>query len=108
MATTLRREGGCWENRFVPPSAAELVEGVTRSLRPSVSLVRKSLVAAGDVHERVQWQGVWKWTLVYEHAALLGRAWAFLVLEPGRPRLCIPMPEEALTDLLVRCFSREV
>ena len=108
MATTLRREGCCWQNRFVTPGAQELADAVARSLRPTLACVRKRLLSVDGVCEQVQWQGVWKWTLVYTHRGQPGRAWAFLVPDPERPRLCIPMPEVSLGTPKARRLTREL
>jgi len=58
--------------------------------------------------EDVMWQGVWHWTIAYRHESDTSRCLAYLVADPTKPRLCIPVPNELVPLLPVRKLSRFV
>lgn len=60
------------------------------------------------MNEVVAWQGVWRWTLVYSHPSLPGQVWAFLVPDPSRPLLAVPVAEIVLPSLPTKHLTRPV
>ncbi|MFO0831493.1 MAG: hypothetical protein U0637_06580 [Phycisphaerales bacterium] len=108
LKVQVRAKRPAWANRFAAPTLAALVQ----SLKPSSSApfrhARQCLLAVPGMNERVAWQGVWHWTLVYTHPTLPTQAWAFLVPDPSRPLLAIPVAESALTALPRKHLTRPV
>lgn len=91
-----------WDDRFHAPAADDLIVGIEKQWRAAAAHARAVLLRDSDVEERVAWQGVWKWTLTYRHAVLPERAWAYVVPDPAKPRLCVPMSEAAVNALQIK------
>jgi hypothetical protein len=103
-----RRTSSPWEDRFRTPTPADLRAAITRSAHAAVELAAETLTSREAVRESVQWRGVWNWTLVYSHNGDPEPAWAYIIPDPGRPRLCIPVAEETVSDLPVKRLARTV
>ncbi|MBS0197516.1 MAG: hypothetical protein JSR77_12230 [Planctomycetes bacterium] len=97
-----------WQDRFRAPTAIDLIEGIDKPVRATVVHARNTLVKDRDIQERVAWQGVWKWTLTYRHVSSPDRAWAYIVPDPAKPRVCVPMPDAALNLLPVKSTPKYV
>lgn len=85
-----------WSDRFRQPDAAELVAGLRG---PPGNALRhaRSVLAAEGATERVIWLGTWCWTFAFYLGKDDDRAWAYLIPEPGKPSMCVPVPEGALS-----------
>lgn len=97
-----------WANRFATPSLASLLHPLKAAHAPHVRHARAKLLATQDMREMVAWQGVWRWTLVYTHPSLPGQVWAFLVPDPARPLLAVPVAEVVLPSLPPKHLTRPV
>lgn len=97
-----------WTDRFVQPSPEALLGGIPKTISPPLEAAREKLVQFEGLAESVMWQGVWHWTLVYRHESDLSRAMAYLVPDPIKPRLCVPVPNELVPGLPVKKLSRFV
>jgi hypothetical protein len=90
-----------WDDRFHAPKADDLMGGIEKQWRAAVVHARAGLRRDSDTSEEIAWQGVWRWTLTYRHASAPERAWAYIIPDPAKPRLCIPMTEAAVDVLVV-------
>ncbi|MBS0192311.1 MAG: hypothetical protein U0573_06770 [Phycisphaerales bacterium] len=98
-----------WNDRFRKPSAEILTSEVARGVAPAVSLYREQLLATAGVTEEISWQGVpWRWSLLYRHEAVQGRAWAYLVAQPGQPLAIVPLTSEGIAALPMRRLLKPV
>ncbi len=92
-----------WNDRFRKPSAEVLVSEVAKSVHPAVELLREHLLSIGGVGEQVSWQGVpWRWSVLFKHEAISGRAWVYLVPQPQQPLLIVPLTNEGVSALPLR------
>lgn len=102
MAASVHQARSVWEDRFNAPTAEELMRQIAKQWRSVAGFARTSLLDDSDVSEQVVWQGVWRWTLTYRHAGASEKAWAYLVPDPAKPRVCIPMSDSAIDLLPIR------
>lgn len=98
-----------WSDRFRKPNADLLISEITKSLQPAAELLREQLLDMDGVTEEISWQGVpWRWSVLFRHEAIAGRAWAYLVAQPQAPMLVIPLTAEAITALPMRKLLKPV
>jgi len=91
--------------------------GVHRFSRAAVRHARQVLTDGFSLNERILWNGVWRWSFVYErHEAgherqrTQSKVAAYLIPEPDRPKMCIPIPAAISATLSPRTtpsFVRE-
>jgi hypothetical protein len=101
MPAVAQRHRSVWDDRFHAPAANDLIVGIDKQWRSAVTHARAVLLRDEDIREQIAWQGVWKWTLTFRHAGVPERAWAYLIPDPAKPRLCVPMSEAAVDGLSV-------
>ena len=102
-ATKLRTS---WEDRFRAPSVSELSAALNRPQEHLVEVAREGLLSLDGVQETIEWRGIpWRWTMAY---AVDSRALAYLVPQPGKPRMAIPLPDEVLAAMDLRKSSKPV
>lgn len=97
-----------WANRFATPTLTALLHPLKAAHAPHVRHARAKLLAIQGMKEVVAWQGVWRWTLVYTHPSLPGQVWAFLVPDPSRPLIAVPVAESVLPALPPKYLTRPV
>lgn len=98
-----------WNDRFRKPSAEILASDVTKSALPAVELFRDLVLAIPGVTEQVSWQGVpWRWTVLFKHEAIAGRAWVYFVPQPQQPLAIIPLTSEGIAALPMRRLLKPV
>lgn len=96
-----------WEDRFGAPDASELLDALARPHTVLVEQARDGLRALGEVTESVVWHGIpWRWTFAFADEP--ERPWAYLVPQPGRPLLSIPLTAEVVTALPMKRLSKAV
>ncbi|HBS28797.1 MAG TPA: hypothetical protein DEB06_04960 [Phycisphaerales bacterium] len=84
-----------WRDRFRAPTLEELRRACAGPEGGLLESARDHLLATPGVQEEVAWQGLpWRWTLVYSAPADATRAWAYLVPDPAKPVLAVPITEE--------------
>jgi uncharacterized membrane protein len=103
-----RTQRPAWSNRFAAPALAALLHALRPSHAGPFRHARERLLAIPGMREGIAWQGVWRWTLVYSHPSFGGGAWAFLIPDPGRPLLAVPVAEAALPHLPEKHLTRAV
>lgn len=98
-----------WNERFRKPSAELLISEITKSLHAAAEIARGHLLGMEGATEEVSWQGVpWRWSLLFRHESIAGRAWAYLVPQPHQPFLVIPLTAEAIAAMPMRKLLKPV
>jgi hypothetical protein len=97
-----------WEDRYRTPNPEDLIRGMEGPGRELFLHVRGELAALAGVRESLSWQGIpWRWSFSYRMAG--GReAFAFLVPQPGRPLLGLPLGECVFDTVLESKISKPV
>jgi hypothetical protein len=103
-----------WANKFRRPSADELLAQYgSKQLAQLVAAARAELAGLAGVTETLSWNGVpWRWSFEYrpEHPSPLagGQPLAYLVPDPQRPQIAVPLTVEMIDQLPVRRLKRFV
>lgn len=100
------RTRSCWEDRYRTPTVRELLELLTRQHAQLVEHARDQAITLEGVREVIEWRGVpWRWTLAYyvETSPLV-----FLVPQPNRPRIALPLGDELARSLPLKRASKVV
>ena len=98
-----------WEDRFASPDASDLLAPFTKTQAILVESIREGLAELGDVAESIVWHGVpWRWTFAFATEGEPERPWAYLVPQPGRPLLAMPLSAEIVSALPMRKLSKSV
>lgn len=97
----------CWEDRFRVPSVSELRALLSKQHVQLFDVAREALLALDGVNESIEWRGVpWRWSLAFQTEP--GRPLAYLVPQPARPRLAVPLSDEVVGSLAARKVSRPI
>jgi hypothetical protein len=109
MARKFVRPRVPWEDRFQAPEAGDLIGVMPRHLGSLVQHAREGLMSLGGVSEAVVWRGVpWRWTLTFADEGEPERPWAYLVPQPTKPVLAIPLSVQVVQSLPVKRMSKGV
>jgi hypothetical protein len=108
MSAPALKNRQAWMDRYKAPTVDELLSSFNKQLGGVVHHARERMLAIDGVKEEVSWQGVWRWTLVYRIPGEGERGWAYLVMDPSKPRLAVPVPDELISDLPVKKLSKFV
>jgi hypothetical protein len=109
MVRTVRKPRIAWEDKFSVPTFVDLRCQCTKQLAGVLEAARERLLAFGGVRESISWQGIpWRWTVTFRRAGVTEPAFAFLIPQPGKPQLCVPLPCEILPALPPKSTSRPI
>lgn len=98
-----------WFDRYQPPTLDDLRAGLERGPDALFDYGRKGLQGLDGVEEVLSWEGIpWRWCLVYRLAGEPGRPLAYLVPDPDRPHIALPLTDDVLAILPVRRFSKSI
>ncbi len=98
-----------WSDRFRAPTTDELKAALGKQPAHLLEATRNRLLDFPNVREELSWQGIpWRWSFVYRWEAEPDRAWAYVIPEPGKPRLALPLNAELITRLPARKLSKPV
>jgi hypothetical protein len=98
-----------WEDRFAAPGAAELLAPLAKHHATLMQQAREGLGALEEAAESIVWHGVpWRWTFAFASKDEPERPWAYLVPQPGRPLLAMPLSGEVIAALPMRKLSKTV
>lgn len=120
-----------WNDKFARPGAADLVALHAELARGALVRVRAGFGGLSGLQESVDWQGVpWRWTFVFrgtgdliEHSppATAGpapvaspsglsllRAFAYVVPEPGKVQVCVPLTGAQIEAMPLKKMKRPV
>lgn len=107
MPLTVAKPRSLWEDRFGRPTIESLLAACPRSVLPFIDHARERLKKVKGVAEQLAWQGIpWRWTLTYCHPQELERAFAFVVPDPAKPRLAVPIPDRILAEVPLKKASK--
>src|SRR6185436_5942499 len=71
--------------------------------------LRERLLAFEGVSERLEWQGVpWRWTLVYSCQLDPTRAFAYIIPDPAKPQVAIPLTVNMVQALPLKRMRKAV
>lgn len=98
-----------WEDRFQSPTLDDLRAGLAKQHAQLFDQAREQLLAFDGVRESVVWHGVpWRWTVTIAPAGDPRSPIAYLIPQPGRPLVAIPLPVEALSSIPLRRMSKAI
>lgn len=100
---------GAWEDRFKTPSPDDLFDSLNKQVGALVDSARQRLRGFPGVVEELSWQGLpWRWTLTYRLPGDNGRAWAYLIPDPVKPQIALPVPTQMVGSLPMHRFKKHV
>jgi hypothetical protein len=92
-----------WEDRFQTPRTEDLLSEFAKHQAHLIHQAREALNSMDGVTESIAWLGIpWRWTLAFGLDGVKDKPWAYLVPQPGKPILALPMTGEAVASLPMR------
>ncbi|RMH10662.1 MAG: hypothetical protein D6695_11035 [Planctomycetota bacterium] len=96
-----------WEDQFVRPSRDDLLEGLNKQDRALVDRCLSRLESIPRCRMGIAWHGIpWRWTLRFTTDNKTPVA--FIIPEPRRPQLAIPLSADDMDRLDFRKLSRAI
>jgi hypothetical protein len=96
----------CWEDRYRTPTVRELRDLLSRQHCQLLDAAREALLTMDGVIESIEWRGIpWRWTMAFHREA---SAVAYLVPQPARPRIGVPLSDELVQALSLKRLSKSV
>lgn len=106
---SVNKPRAAWEDRFRTPTAEELLGALGKQLSSLTIAVRDRMTSLTGCHEELTWHGIpWRWTFVYRSEARPDRAVSYLVPQPSKPFLVLPISQDAIGKIPLRKLSRPV
>ena len=88
-----------WEDKFHAPRLAPLLGELNRQQLNWAEHIRATLNQIPGIEEHLKWEGVaWRWSLSFVNVETR-RAVCYLVPQPVRPKLVIPLPLDLLSTI---------
>ncbi len=98
-----------WEDRFRTPTAQALCDGMNRQFASLFDTAREKLRGFSGMVEQLSWEGLpWRWTMTYRLPPDNGRAWAYLVPDPNKPQIALPIPVQMVSALPMHRYKKHV
>ena len=96
-----------WNDRFSRPGESDLLSGLNRDDRRLIERVITKCEGIGANARCVLWQGIpWRWTIQLSLGN--GKTLLFVIPEPGRPQLAVPLDAADLDRLPMRRLSKSI
>jgi hypothetical protein len=95
-----------WNNRFRMPTDAELLSAFQAPTLGYLKHARERFKAGPSMLEMICWHGTWKWTFAYRSIALMQCQWAYILPDPAKAQICVPVLEASLADLPAKKVSK--
>jgi hypothetical protein len=109
MGYSPKKTRTAWEDRFRTPSLEELREQYNRQVLSLVDMALDRLRGYGDLSEDLAWQGLpWRWTIIFRSAKDGTNAWAYLVPDPEKPKLSMPLTAEMVQAMPLHRMKKHV
>jgi len=109
MARKSPKVEDAWTNRFQTPTVEALTEALQLPARDLFTSARMKLDEVEDTICEIRWLGVpWRWSLLYALKGETDDALAYLVPDPQKPQLCVPMDCESLERVAPKRLSRAI
>lgn len=94
-----------WEDQFSRPARASLLAGLNKQDQILVDRCLERLDAVPRCRCAIRWHGIpWRWTICFERDKKAPVA--FVIPEPRRPRLAVPLTADDLDRINLRKLSR--
>lgn len=98
-----------WEDRFRRPAAADLLAGFNKQLTQLIEFARTKFLSLDGVSEEVAWLGIpWRWAFAYTSCAGDARSVGYLIPQPGRPQIALPLSNDLIMTLPPKRLSKFV
>lgn len=93
-----------WEDRFQTPGLDDLLGALAKPQLQLIDQAREGLLALEGVTESIAWLGIpWRWTLAFNlEGTAAEKPWIYLVPQPAKPLLALPMSSEMVQALPMR------
>ncbi len=92
MGYSPKKTRTAWEDRFKTPSLEVLRQQYNRQMVNLLDAALERLRGYGELNEDLAWQGLpWRWTITFRSAHDNGRAWAYVVPDPEKPKIAMPL-----------------
>lgn len=109
MGYSLKKTRLAWEDQFRIPTLDDLRNHYPKQLGNLISLARERFLQFEGVEEEILWQGLpWRWTLTYSCPEDPTRAWAYLVPDPEKPKISMPLTQDMVAALPMRRLKKFV
>ncbi|HYE61507.1 MAG TPA: hypothetical protein VD997_05895 [Phycisphaerales bacterium] len=95
-----------WLDRYKAPTPDDLLAPFNKQSAALIEHTRQKLRACEGVKEDIAWHGVWNWAFVYRMSGDAERAWAYLIPDPAKPRVVLPVLDDALPELPIRKLTK--
>lgn len=96
-----------WHDKFSTPEVVDLIGEVNATHRPVFEAARDRLLQIAGVQEDLRWMGVpWRWCLAYLAKSAPERPIAYLIPEPAKPTMSVPLTGRTLSNTQVKSLSR--
>lgn len=108
MATTTMRS--VWADKFREPSGEALLDGLSGKVESAVAeLVRGGSMAMNGVSEQVKWLATpWRWTMVYSCELDPTRALAYLIPDPSKVQVCVPLTMSMIQSMPLKRLKKGI
>jgi hypothetical protein len=111
MNAAIKTYRHAWEDRWVEPTLAQLLEPYKDPAKRKVvdTLLEKLGHFPGIEYELIWYGSAWRWTACYSLLNGKGQrieVMAYFVPNPAGPLLCIPMSEEVVSRLPIKRLNR--
>jgi len=106
----MQRTKTSWENKFREPPIEDLLTHFpNKQLAGVMEAARDRLTTYPNVVERVQWLGMpWRWAMVYSCEPDPTRALAYLVPDPAKVQISIPLTTAMLQTMPIRRLRKVI
>jgi hypothetical protein len=97
-----------WQNRYRTPAPADLIASLESAAAELFLHVRSGLTIQAELRETLAWHGIpWRWSFRYTCASVALPV-AYLVPQPDRAFLVLPLPAEGDPEAVDHKCSRHV
>jgi hypothetical protein len=99
-----------WTDKFKTPCLDDLRGSMpNKQVLQLMDDARRMFLDRPGVVETIAWQGVpWRWTLVFGTPQDGARALGYVVPDPGRLQVCLPLTAEMVTSLPFRRLKKAI
>lgn len=99
-----------WADKFREPTLDALLSDLAdKSGAPAFTTLRTNLLGQPGIEETVEWLGTpWQWTLVYRCDSDPTRALAYLIPDPSRPQVCVPLTHPMVQAIPLRRLKKGI
>ncbi|MEQ8770693.1 MAG: hypothetical protein RIB60_09320 [Phycisphaerales bacterium] len=95
-----------WHDQFTTPDPDRLIGEIDPQHVPAHAALIKRLDGLDHLSEELRWMGVpWRWTIAYRDGS---RDVAFIIPDPGSPKLAIPIALDRIARLESKKLPRTV